>query len=81
LHHDGAGYSLTAEVRFGNGEVLDRNSDSYKVAARAPKMEIHLIRYAGAQALGGGEPPIVCTGAAIANDVFDAVGAACFSCR
>jgi CO/xanthine dehydrogenase Mo-binding subunit len=65
--------SLTEEVRFGNGEVLDRNSDSYRVAARAPKMEIHFIRDAGAQALGGGEP--MCTGAAIANAAFDAVGA------
>jgi CO/xanthine dehydrogenase Mo-binding subunit len=73
----GLGSALTEEVRFRNGEVLDRNFDTYRLPRFSwiPKMEIHFVNDPGAQALGGGEPPIVCMGAAIANAIFDAVGA------
>ena len=73
----GLGYALTEEVRFRNGEVLDRNFDSYHIPRFSwlPKVEIAFVNDAGAQALGGGEPPIICMGAAIANAIFDAVGA------
>jgi len=34
-----------------------------------------LVSNPGLQSQGGGEPPIVCMGAVLANAVFDAVGA------
>ena len=73
----GLGYALTEEVRFRNGEVLDRNFDSYHLPRFSwlPKFELTLVGDPGAQALGGGEPPIICMGAAIANAIFDAAGA------
>lgn len=73
----GLGYALTEEVRFRDGEVLDRNFDSYHIPRFSwqPKVEITFVNDPGAQALGGGEPPIICMGAAVANAIFDAVGA------
>jgi isoquinoline 1-oxidoreductase len=73
----GLGYSLTEEVRFRNGEVLDTNFDSYQIPRFSwlPKIEIVLVDNPEMPALGGGEPPIVAMGAALANAIFDAVGA------
>jgi nicotinate dehydrogenase subunit B len=73
----GLGYSLTEEVRFRNGEVLDTNFDSYQIPRFSwlPKIEIVLVENPEMPALGGGEPPIIAMGAALANAVFDAVGA------
>jgi CO/xanthine dehydrogenase Mo-binding subunit len=39
-----------------------------------PKVETILIDNPGSPAVGGGEPPIVTMGAAIANAIHDAVG-------
>jgi nicotinate dehydrogenase subunit B len=73
----GLGYSLSEEVRFRNGEVLDTNFDSYQIPRFSwlPKIEIVLVENAETPALGGGEPPIIAMGAALANAIFDAVGA------
>ncbi|HEY1220347.1 MAG: molybdopterin cofactor-binding domain-containing protein [Bryobacteraceae bacterium] len=73
----GLGYSLTEEVRFRNGEVLDTNFDSYRIPrfSWVPKIEIVLVDNPQMPALGGGEPPIIAMGAALANAIFDAVGA------
>lgn len=73
----GLGYSLTEEVRFRNGEVLDTNFDSYQIPrfSWVPKIEILLLDNPEVPALGGGEPPIIAMGAALANAIFDAVGA------
>ncbi len=73
----GLGYSLTEEVRFRNGEVLDTNFDSYQIPRFSwlPKIEIVLVDNPQTPALGGGEPPIIAMGAALANAIFDAVGA------
>jgi len=72
----GLGYSLTEEVRFRNGEVLDSNFDSYRIPRFSwlPKIEIVMVDNPEMPALGGGEPPIVAMGAALANAIFDAVG-------
>ncbi|MGB9458835.1 MAG: molybdopterin cofactor-binding domain-containing protein [Bryobacteraceae bacterium] len=73
----GLGYSLSEEVRFRNGEVLDTNFDSYQIPRFSwlPKIEIVLVDNPEMPALGGGEPPIIAMGAALANAIFDAVGA------
>jgi len=72
----GLGYSLAEEVRFRNGEVLDTNFDSYRIPrfSWVPKIEIVLVENPEMPALGGGEPPIIAMGAALANAIFDAVG-------
>ena len=72
----GLGYALAEEVRFKDGEVLDRNFDSYQIPRFSwmPKMETVLIDNPGLAALGAGEPPIITMGAVIANAIYDAAG-------
>jgi isoquinoline 1-oxidoreductase len=72
----GLGSALTEEVHFKNGEVLDRNFDSYQLPRFSwmPKIETILIDDPGSPALGAGEPPIITMGAAISNAIFDAIG-------
>jgi CO/xanthine dehydrogenase Mo-binding subunit len=73
----GLGYSLTEEVRFKDGEVLDRNFDSYQLPRFSwlPKIETIIIDNPGLPAQGCGEPPITTMGGVIANAIYDAVGA------
>src|ERR1039457_957925 len=73
----GLGYSLTEEVHFKDGEVLDRNFDSYPIPRFSwlPKIETLIIDNPGQPALGCGEPPIITSGAVVANAIYDAVGA------
>ena len=76
----GLGYALTEEVRFKGGQILDRNFDTYEIPRFSwlPKIETVLIENSGIPPAGGGEPPIVCMGGAIANAIFDATGARLF---
>jgi len=73
----GLGYALTEEVRFKGGEVLEKNFDTYEIPRFSwlPKIDTVLIENPGTPSSGGGEPPIVCMGAVIANAIFDATGA------
>jgi isoquinoline 1-oxidoreductase len=73
----GLGYTLTEEVRFKNGEVFDRNFDTYEIPRFSwlPKIETILIENPAVPASGCGEPPIVNMGAAVANAIYDAAGA------
>ena len=73
----GLGYSLTEEVRFKNGEVLDTNFATYQLPrfSWVPKIETVILESPDLPAQGGGEPTIVPMGAVLANAVFDAVGA------
>jgi len=73
----GLGYVLTEEVHFRGGKILDLNFDTYEIPrfTGLPKIETVLIDQPDAPSQGGGEPPIVCMGAVIANAVFDATGA------
>jgi len=73
----GMGAALSEEVRFRNGEVLTRNFDSYSLPRFSwlPRIQIVLVDNRESPALGGGEPPIIAMGAALANAVFDATGA------
>jgi nicotinate dehydrogenase subunit B len=76
----GLGYALTEEVRFKDGEVRDRNFDSYQIPRFSwlPKIETVLVENPETPASGCGEPPIVTMGAVVANAIFDAVGARLF---
>ena len=73
----GLGSSLSEEVPFRNGDVLARNFDTYRIPRFSwlPKIEIVLVDNPESPALGGGEPPIIGMGGALANAIFDAVGA------
>jgi CO/xanthine dehydrogenase Mo-binding subunit len=72
----GLGYALTEEVRFRGGEVLTRNFDSYAIPRFSwlPKIDVVLVDNPETPALGGGEPPIICMGAVLANAIHDATG-------
>jgi len=73
----GLGYALAEEVRFSGGEVLDANFDSYEIPRFSwlPEIETVIIDAKKDPPQGGGEPAIIVVGAAIANAIFDAVGA------
>jgi CO/xanthine dehydrogenase Mo-binding subunit len=73
----GLGYALSEEVRFKDGAVLDRNFDSYQIPRFSwlPRIKTILIENPETPASGCGEPPIVTTGAVVANAIFDATGA------
>ncbi|MBZ5727607.1 MAG: molybdopterin-dependent oxidoreductase [Acidobacteriia bacterium] len=70
----GLGQALGEEVRFRNGEVLDRNFDSYQVPrfSWVPRIETILIDNPDTPATGCGEPPIITVAAVIANAIYDA---------
>lgn len=72
----GIGYTLTEEVRFRGGEILDRSFASYQIPtfSTAPKVEAILVPHQDLPAQGGGEPPITTVGAMVANAVFDSTG-------
>ena len=73
----GLGYALREELQFKGGEILDRNFDTYGIArfSDMPRIEAVLVKNDDVEPQGGGEPSITCTGAVIANAVFDATGA------
>jgi len=72
----GLGYSLTEEIRFKNGKILDTNFDTYEIPRFSwiPKIESGFIDSTSAPQ-GGGEPAVILMGAVLANAVFDATGA------
>ena len=76
----GLGYVLGEEIRFRNGEILDRNFDTYQMPRFSwlPTIEVEILPNPGLAAQGGGEPAIINMGAAVANAVFDGVGARLF---
>ena len=76
----GLGYALTEEVRFKGGQIFDANFDTYEIPRFSwlPKLDSVLVPNPDVPPLGGGEPPIVCMGGAIANAIFDATGARLF---
>ncbi len=73
----GLGYTLGEELRFRGGRVLDHNFDTYPLPRfrGLPRIESVLIEDDTIAPQGGGEPAITCTGAVIANAVFDATSA------
>jgi isoquinoline 1-oxidoreductase len=73
----GLGYTLTEELRFDGGAILDRNFDTYELPrfSWVPKIESVLVKNDELDPQGGGEPAIVPVGGVVANAVFDATGA------
>jgi nicotinate dehydrogenase subunit B len=76
----GLGYALSEEVRFRDGEIFDRNFDTYGIPRFSwlPEIETVLVENADVPPQGGGEPAVVCMGGVIANAVLDATGARLF---
>ena len=76
----GLGYALREEIEFKGKEMLSRNFDTYSITQfnMAPEMEVVLVGTDNEIPFGGGEPPIVVMGGAVANAVFDATGARIF---
>jgi isoquinoline 1-oxidoreductase len=73
----GLGYALSEEIRFNGGEILHSNFDTYTIPhfSWLPQIETVILDAKDLPFQGGGEPPIICMGAVIANAVFDATGA------
>jgi CO/xanthine dehydrogenase Mo-binding subunit len=73
----GLGYTLTEEVRFQDGEVLDHNFDSYQLPRFSwlPTIQTIIIDNPDLPAQGCGEPAITTMGSVVANAIYDAVGA------
>ncbi len=76
----GLGYALKEDIRFKNGEILDVNFNTYDIPrfSWVPKIETVFVEDRNADPQGGGEPAIITVGGAIANAVYDAVGARVF---
>ena len=73
----GLGYTLTEELRFRGGDILDRNFGTYQIPrfSWVPRIDVVFVKNDELAPQGGGEPPITTTGAVIANAIFDATGA------
>ncbi len=77
----GLGYCLSEEIHFRDGDIRDRNFDTYALPRFSwlpKKIEAILIDNPDLPAQGGGEPPIVNMGAVMANAVYDALGVRLF---
>ncbi len=73
----GLGYALSEELRFTGGTIHDRNFGTYRLPrfSDLPAIDAFLVENDALAPQGGGEPAIVTVGGAIANAIFDAVGA------
>ncbi len=73
----GLGYTLTEDIHFKNGMILDRNFDTYELPrfSAVPKIETVLLDLKDQPTHGGGEPAIIIVGAVVANAIHDATGA------
>ncbi len=73
----GLGYTLTEDIHFKDGMILDRNFDTYELPrfSALPKIETVLLDLKDEPAHGGGEPAIIVVGAVVANAIHDATGA------
>jgi nicotinate dehydrogenase subunit B len=76
----GLGYALSEEIRFKNGEIFERNFDTYHIPRFSwlPKIETVILENYDFPPQGCGEPPVVGIGAIIATGVYDATGAKLF---
>ena len=68
---------LSEEVEFNGGKILTKNFDSYQITrfADVPRIDVVLVDNPDLPPQGCGEPAITTVGAALANAIFDAVGA------
>ena len=73
----GLGYALREEILFEGRKMLSRNYDTYSITQfnMVPELDVLLVDSKDKEPHGGGEPAIVCMGAALANALYDATGA------
>jgi len=73
----GLGYALREEIQFEGRKMLTTNYDSYSITQfnMVPEIDVHIVDSKDETPYGGGEPPVVVMGGAVANAVFDATGA------
>jgi nicotinate dehydrogenase subunit B len=73
----GVSAALSEEIKFSGGKIWTENFDSYQITrfSEAPQVDIVLIKNPDLPPQGCGEPAITTVGAALANAIFDAVGA------
>ena len=73
----GLSAALSEEIEFSGGKILTENFDSYQITrfSDAPSIDIILVDNPDLAPQGCGEPAITTVGAALANAIFDAVGA------
>jgi isoquinoline 1-oxidoreductase len=73
----GLSAALFEKIEFSGGKIRTKNFDSYQITrfADAPPIDIMLVDNPGMPPQGCGEPAITTVGAALANAIFDAVGA------
>ncbi len=73
----GIGAALTEEIEFSSGKVITENFDSYQITrfTDAPSIDVILVDNPDIPPQGCGEPAITTVGAALANAIYDAVGA------
>lgn len=73
----GLGYALYEDIEFNGGNVKSSSFNNYEITkfSKTPKIQCVFIDKMDSKPQGGGEPAIICVGAAIANAVFDACGA------
>jgi nicotinate dehydrogenase subunit B len=76
----GLGYSLSEDIRFKGGRIFTNNFNNYQVPKFSwlPEIDAFLVKNDELAPQGGGEPSIVPVGGAIANAIFDAIGARVF---
>jgi CO/xanthine dehydrogenase Mo-binding subunit len=73
----GLSAALYEEIEFSGGKILTRNFDSYRITrfSDAPSIDAVLVDNPDIPPQGCGEPAITTVGAALANAIFDAIGA------
>ena len=73
----GLGYALTEEVEFRGHQVLTDSFTTYPIPrfTALPRLDVVLVDNPTYPPQGGGEPAVCGVGGAIANAIFDAVGA------
>lgn len=73
----GLSAALSEEIEFSGGNIRTRNFDSYEITrfSDTPSIDIVLVDNPELPPQGCGEPAITTVGAALANAIFDTVGA------
>jgi nicotinate dehydrogenase subunit B len=72
----GLGYALSEDISFKGGQLFTTNFHNYQIPRFSwlPEIDAFLVKNDALAPQGGGEPPIVAVGGAIANAIFDATG-------
>jgi nicotinate dehydrogenase subunit B len=76
----GLGYTLSEDLSFKGGRILTNNFHNYRIPRFSwlPEIDAFVIKNDELAPKGGGEPAIVPVGGAVANAIFDAIGARLF---